>query len=119
MGSEAACTVRFNGRTAAGKELLETEVLQFRGGEIKLSIPFKQMSTVRARGGTLSVTFPAGSAAFDLGDAAPKWVEKILHPPSSLAKLGARADWRVATIGVQDQDFLRELEEAVALLSIG
>jgi hypothetical protein len=119
MGSEAMCTARFKGKSAAGKARLETEVLQFRGGEIKLSIPFKQMSTIAARAGTLSVTFPEGTAAFDLGPAAPKWADKILHPPSRLAKLGAKAEWRTSAIGIDDADFLDELEGAVASLSIG
>jgi hypothetical protein len=35
-----------------------------------LSIPFAQMSKVIARGGTLSVTFPDGTASFNLGAAA-------------------------------------------------
>jgi len=119
MGAEATCTARFKGKTAAGKARLETEVLQFRGGELKLSIPFKQMSKIVARGGTLSVTCPDGTAAFDLGPAASKWQDKILHPPSRLAKLGVKPDWRVSAIGVHDDAFLKELEGAVASLSIG
>ena len=119
MGSEASCTARFKGKTAAGKARLETEILQFRGGEMKLSIPFKQMSKVAARAGTLSVTFPDGTATFDLGAAAPKWADKILHPPSRLMKLGAKPEWRAAAIGIEDADFLRELEGAVAALSVG
>jgi hypothetical protein len=119
MGSEAACTARFKGTTAAGKARLETDVLQFRGGEITLSIPYKQMSKVAARAGTLRVTFPDGTAAFDLGAAAPKWADKILHPPSRLAKLGAKAEWRAGAIGIEDADFLSELEGAVTALSIG
>ena len=119
MGSEASCTATFKGRRAAGKARLETGMLQFRGGELKLSIPFKQMSKVGARGGTLSVTFPDGTAAFDLGTAAPKWADKILHPPSRLQKIGVKAEWRVSAIGVDDTAFLEELEAAVAQLSIG
>jgi hypothetical protein len=119
MGAEAMCTARFNGQKAVGKARLETEILQFRGGDLKLSIPFKQMSKVVARGGTLSVTFPDGTAAFDLGPAAAKWQDKILHPPSRLAKLGAKPGWRVSAIGVHDEAFLTELEGAVTYLSIG
>jgi hypothetical protein len=119
MGSEATCTARFKGKAADGKARLETEILQFRGGEMKLSIPFKQMSKVAVRAGTLSVTFPGGTASFDLGTAAPKWADKILHPPSRLAKLGAKPEWRVSAIGVEDLEFLEELEGAVAFLSIG
>lgn len=119
MGSEATCTARFKGRAARGKARLESEALQFRGGEIKLSIPFKQMSKVAARAGALSVTFPEGTATFDLGGTAAKWVDRILHPPSRLAKLGAKPEWRASAIGIEDADFLRELEGAVAALSIG
>jgi hypothetical protein len=119
MGSEATVTARFKGQTATGKVRLETEILQFRGGDVKLSIPFKQMSKVLARAGTLSVTFPDGTASFELGDAASKWAEKIQHPPSRLQKIGVKPEWRVSAIGVGDQAFLEELEPTVSALSIG
>jgi hypothetical protein len=119
MGSEATVTARFKGRTATGKVRLETEILEFRGGEVKLSIPFKQMSKVAARAGILNVTFPDGTASFDLGDAASKWAEKIQHPPSRLQKIGVKPEWRVSAIGVGDQAFLAELEPSVSALSIG
>jgi len=119
MGAEATITARFNGSTVAGKARLETEVLYFRGGDLKLAIPFKQMSKVVARGGTLSVTFPGGTASFDLGTAAPKWADKTQHPPSRLQKIGVKPEWRASAIGVDDTTFLNELEGAVAHLSIG
>ncbi len=119
MGAEATCTAKFKGKTASGKARLETEALQFRGGDLRLSIPFKAMSKIAARGGTLSVTSADGTATFDLGDAAAKWADKIQHPPSRLQKLGAKPEWRVSAIGVADQPFLAELEAAVGHLSIG
>ena len=119
MGAEAICTVRFKSKTVSGKARLETEVLQFCGGDLRLSIPFKQMSKIAARDSTLSVTFPDGTASFDLGAAASKWAEKIRHPPSRLQKIGVKADWRVSTLGVDDTAFLKELEDASAHLSIG
>jgi len=119
MGAEADCDVRFKGKTASGKARLESELLWFRGNDLRLSIPFRRMSKVTARGGTLSVTFPDGTAAFNLGTAAAKWADKIQHPPSRLKKIGAAADWRVSAIGVTDGAFLKELEAAVAHLSIG
>ena len=118
MGREATCTARFKGRSANGKARLETEVLQFRGGDLRLSIPFKQMSKITARGGTLSLTFPDGTASFELGTSAPKWADAIQHPPSRLQKIGVKADWRASAIGVDDTAFLKELEGAVAHLSI-
>jgi len=119
MGAEADCAVRFKGKSATGRARLETAALQFRGGDLKLSIPFAEMAKVSARDGTLSVAFADGTAAFDLGDAAPKWAEKILNPPSRLKKIGAGAGWRVSALGVTDESFLQELESTVALLSIG
>jgi len=119
MGAEAICTATFKGRSASGKARLETDVLQFRGGDLKLSIPFSQMSKIGARAGTLSVTFPDGTASFDLGVAAPKWADKIQHPPSRLQKIGVKPEWRVTAIAVTDASFLRELEDAVTHLSIG
>jgi hypothetical protein len=119
MGAEAECDVRFKGKTASGKARLETELLWFRGNDLRLSIPFRQMSKVAARGGTLSVTFPDGTAAFNLGAAAARWADKIQHPPSRLKKIGAATDWRVSAIGVTDGVFLKELEACVAHLSIG
>ena len=106
-------------RLIAGKARLETEVLYFRGGDLKLSIPFAQMSKVVARSGTLSVTFPGGVASFDLGEAAEQWAGKILHPPSRLQKIGVKAGWRVSAIGVSDISFLKEIEEAAGEVSIG
>src|SRR5215471_6390646 len=119
MGSEATVTARFKGRSAEGKARLETDILQFRGGDLKLSIPFKEMSMVTARDGALSVTSPDGTAIFELGPAAEKWAQKILHPPSRLQKIGVKDEWRVSAIGVTDMDFLQEIEGAVDELSIG
>lgn len=119
MGAEADCDVRFKRKTATGRARLETEVLQFSGGDLRLSIPFKEMSKVSAQGGILSVVFPAGTAAFDLGDVAAKWAGRILNPPSRLAKIGATSGWRVSALGVTDLAFLQELEQTVSTLSIG
>jgi hypothetical protein len=119
MGSEALVTVTIKGKTVAGKARLETDVLQFRGGDLRLSIRFKEISTVTVRGGTLTVTFPEGSASFELGREAARWAEKIQHPPSRLDKIGVKPEWRASAIGVEDAGFLEELEDGGADLSIG
>lgn len=119
MGAEAECAVRFKRKTATGRARLETDVLQFRGGDLRWSIPFKAMSKVSARDGALSIVFPEGTAVFTLGAAAVKWAAKILNPPSRLTKMGATPEWRVSALGVTDKAFLEELEEAVASLSVG
>jgi hypothetical protein len=119
MGAEATCTARFKGRDAVGKARLETEALQFRGGDVRLSIPFKKISSVTTRAGVLTVNFSEGTASFDLGPEAERWAHKIQHPPSRLKKLGAKADWRVSIVAIDDQSFTDEIAAAVAELSIG
>ena len=119
MGAEAKCTARFKGKTASGTARLETDVVQFRGGDLKLTIPFKTMTRVVARDGTLMIATADGDASFDLGSAAARWADKIQHPPSRLDKIGVKPEWRASAIGVDDETFLAELEHAVAFLSIG
>jgi hypothetical protein len=119
MGAEAMVTLLFKGRRVAGKARLETDVLQFRGGDVRLSIPFKEISQITARGGTLTVRFPDGSASFRLGRQAARWADKIQHPPSRLEKIGVKPEWRASAVGIDDQEFLVELEDAIAHLSIG
>ena len=119
MGSEALVTIRFKGKRAAGKARLEADVLQFRGGDVRLSIKFNEITKISVRDGNLTVTFPEGSASFDLGRDAARWADKIQHPPSRLDKIGAKPEWRASAIGIEDDRFLEELEQAVAFLSIG
>jgi hypothetical protein len=119
MGSEANCRVRFGGKSATGKARLETDVLQFRGGDLRLSIPFASITKLAATDGSLSVTVKEGTASFELGAAAAKWLDKIRNPPSRLQKLGAKPHWRAAALGIEDEAFLRELGAAIAELSVG
>jgi hypothetical protein len=109
MGAESKCTLTFGKTCAEGKALLETDALIFRGGDVRLSVPYAQMASVEARDGSLRVSFPAGVAVFALGDAAPKWAQKILNPPSRLDKLGVKAGQVIIIQGVDDEGFEREL----------
>ena len=110
MGSESRCTVHFDRQRSEGKALLETEQLIFRG-EFRLVIPRKAITEVDAKDGTLRVTFPDGTARFELGPTAAKWAEKIRNPPSLLDKLGVKPGMRVAVLGVDDPSFLAQLAE--------
>src|SRR5918999_3684250 len=99
MGAEAKCTLTFGKTRADGKALLETDALIFRGGEVRLSVPYKKMSGVEARAGALRITFEEGVAVFAIGDAAEKWAAKILNPPSRLDKLGVKPAHMVLVLG--------------------
>jgi hypothetical protein len=119
MGSEATCTATWKGKSSSGKARLETVELQFRGGAVKLNLPFTTMKKVTATDGTLRITVPAGVATFDLGAAAAKWAEKILRPPSRLDKLGAKPEWCASAIHIEDATFLKELRARIAELREG
>lgn len=111
MGAEAKCTLTFGKTRAEGKALLETDALIFRGGDVRLSVPYKEMSKVEANDGALRVTFAKGRAVFAIGDAAPRWAAKILNPPSRVDKLGVKPSHVALVLGLEDRDFTRELEE--------
>lgn len=119
MGAEAHCTARFKGQTFSGKARLETEVLEFRSSDLKLSIPFKALKKVTSRGDALNVEYTGGRVAFYLGSSASKWAAKILNPPSRSKKLGIKPGWKASAVGVEDADFLKELGDGIAALSIG
>jgi hypothetical protein len=119
MGAETMCAVTFKGKTSTAKVRLETNVLQIRGTDLKLDVPFSAMKKVIAREGALQIGHAAVSLTLALGKAADKWVEKILNPPSRLTKLGVRPDWRAAIVGNIEHEFVSELRDAVATLSVG
>lgn len=109
MGRETRCTLTFKKTRADGTALLETDALVFRGGGTRLSVPYRQMSAVEARAGSLRVTFPGGVAEFAIGDEAAKWAAKIQNPPSRIDKLGIKPAHRVLVVNLADGAFMREL----------
>ncbi len=91
MGNEVRCIVRFANQESEGKALLETSEILFRGG-FRLKIPFSTIKSAKAVDGELRLQIAEGFAVFQLGAAAEKWCEKILHPKSRLEKLGVKTD---------------------------
>jgi hypothetical protein len=110
MGKEAVCAVRFGKQVSQGKALLETSEILFRG-DFRLKIPFAEIKSVKAVDGELRVQTPEGLAVFELGAAAEKWCEKILHPKSRMEKLGVKTSAKVSLLGDFDAEFLREIKE--------
>src|SRR3954454_10067967 len=108
MGQELECRMRYGKRSLAGKAYLETDYLLFRGDE-RIKIAFHDLTSVQASGGLLRLDFAGGPAELELGNAAEKWAEKILHPPSRLDKLGVKAGTTVRLFGAFDPDFVAEL----------
>ena len=90
MGRELSAKVRSGGKSARGKALLETNEVIFRG-DLRLKIPSATLTSVVARGGELHLKWPEGSAVFEIGDHAENWAYQILHPKSTVEKLGTQA----------------------------
>src|SRR5581483_9824201 len=108
MGREAECTVRWGKQSSAGKALLETKELIFRGS-FSLKLAFDDIRTVRADKGDLRVRTAQGEAIFKLGAQAEAWAAKIKSPPSRLDKLGVKPGMQVLLIGTIDSAFVDEL----------
>ena len=109
MGAERLCTVKLGRRTVEGKAHLESSEILFRGDGLRLKIAFKDMRRIVDRAGTLTVTFPEGTAVFDLGKDAERWAERIRNPKSLIDKLGVRPEHRVVVLGIRDEAFLAQL----------
>jgi hypothetical protein len=110
VGNEAVCTVRYDGKASEGKALLETNEIIFRGGDFRLKIPLKEIASLDATDGELSVGYNGAVAVFELGREAEKWATKIRNPRGLMDKLGVKAGMRAAVLGVQDYSFESQLE---------
>ena len=108
MGRELVCTVRYENKLYQGKALLETTEILFRG-DIRLKIPFASLLSTVAKDGELHLKWADGSAIFELGDQAAKWADKILHPKSTLDKLGIKTGQTISARAIADKTFLDEL----------
>jgi hypothetical protein len=113
MGTEANCNVKVGKRRVQGRALLETSELVFRGAEdgFRLKIGFSNIKSAKAVDGELRLQTADGPAVFELGAAAEKWCEKILHPKTRLEKLGVKAGASVSLAGRFDEELRRELQE--------
>jgi hypothetical protein len=110
MGREAVCTARFGGKSVAGKALLETKEVVFRGPELRLTIPFDRIQRIEVKGGALSLKTAEGLAVFELGAQAEAWARRIQNPPGRLDKLGVKPGMKVSLVGEIEPAFVTELQ---------
>lgn len=118
MGNEVKCRVQFGKQHGEGRALLETSEILFRG-DFRLKIPFSTIKSAKAVDGELRLQTPEGLVVFQLGAAAEKWCEKILHPKSRIEKLGVKLGAKVSLLGKFDAEFLRELGELTKFINQG
>lgn len=114
MGLETQCTLERDRRKVVGRALLESDHIAFRGRTQNARFLLSDVSHVEVDGDVLVLTHRDGAARLHLREGmAATWMAKIRNPRSLLDKLGVRAGMRVAVIGVDDLDFLRQLSERV------
>lgn len=118
MGNEAACKLRYEGKTFSGKALLETTEILFRG-ETRLKIPFPAITKLQARDGELYVQTKDGLAVFAIGVQAEKWREKIAKPKTLIEKLGVKPGETVSLMGEFPADFVASLKKHGAAIAAG
>jgi hypothetical protein len=122
MGQERESTLRLGRKRIEGEALLETAEILFRpvDGSKRLKFAFADIAkSVKAVDGELRFHTEDGPAVLELGPAAEKWAEKILHPKSRAEKLGVKTGMQVATIGAFDAEFQKELRTIAKNVSEG
>ena len=115
MGRQLACTARHAGRESAGRALLETDEVVFRG-DFRLVVPRADIRRARAADGWLELEFEGGPASLLLGADAERWARDIANPKTVVDKLGVKPGQRVALVGLADPDFERRLADRGAQL---
>ena len=110
MGLEARCTAVWRGEQSEGKAHVESGAVEFRGG-FRVKLATGDLKRVSAEGGVLTLAGKEGTLTLQLGAAAAKWADRILHPPSRLDKLGVKPGQRVAILGVKDPDLAAEVKK--------
>jgi hypothetical protein len=96
------------GRWQPGLARLEEKEIVFRG-DVRVRAPLDLLRNVRVADGVLTFRFGGEELALRLGAQAPKWADRLLHPPSRLDKLGVKPGQRVCVVGLDDAAFLKEL----------
>ncbi len=118
MGEHVRSRAEFDGKSSEGTAQLETDHLVFRG-DFRVSIPLKDVRSVRSMDGVLHVKFSGSEAAFHLGSKAEKWAQNIRSPKALLDKLGVKPESVVSVVRVKDDDFLKDLQARTAKVSVG
>ena len=113
MGREIQCRAKSGGKWHQGKALLETSEVIFRG-DLRLKIPFTSLRSVVARDGQLHLQWASETAVLELGPQAEKWAHSILHPKSTVEKLGIKPGLKISTFRMADDTPMKGARHAAA-----
>ncbi len=84
---------------SSGRLALETSEIIYRSDALRLKISLKDIRSATAEGGSLIIAWSGAQAVFEIGPKAPKWVDKILNPPSLATKLGIKPGLKISIRG--------------------
>ena len=116
MGREIQSRAKFGGKWHEGKALLETSEIIFRG-DLRLKIPFASLKSVVARHGELHLKWAGGFAIFELGPQAEQWARSILHPKSTMEKLGIKPGLKISAMHMPEDGTMKDARKAAAEFS--
>jgi len=114
MGREALCRAKFGGKASEGKALLETDDVIFRG-DFRVKAPLRDITSVRAKDGALTLVWPEGTLTLALGKAAEAWAKAITNPKTVMEKLGVKPGLEVAVVGRFETSFRAEVMDALGV----
>jgi len=114
MGQDATCTLEHEGKSSEGRAFLETDELIFRG-TFRVAIKFAEIEDAFADDGVLTVSWAGRTARFELGRVAARWADRIANPPTVIEKLGLKPGQKVALLGVDDDDFAKQVEAVTGM----
>ena len=86
--------------------------MRFRG-DFRARVALRDLSGVDVRRGVLTLTWPGGTLALSLGDAAEKWAEAIRNPKSVVEKLGIKPGLKIVVLAGFDAAFHRDVAAAL------
>ncbi len=107
MGLEAKCAAVIARKTLSGTLHVDSKELTFKAKDLTWSLLLSPTPKASVAEAWLEVP----GAKFELGPAAAKWLDKILHPPSRLTKLGIKPETSIWIGGEAPRDFLHECQD--------
>lgn len=112
MGLEVKTTAHVGNESAEGKLHLDSKLLSFRSKSLKWSLELGPKVRAVADGPWLVVSAGRNKARFQIEKGIDRWIDKILHPPVLLQKLGVKAGMKCRVSGGFARSFVEELKNA-------
>lgn len=114
MGLEATTVARKGRKRFEGKLHLDSKSLTFRSPDLRWAAELGESISAESKNDLLIVKQGDEKVTFEIGEKAPKWVEKILNPPTRVTKLGIKPEHRFWLSKGFPRSFAEELKSTGA-----